>query len=257
MNLDRLGNKRITVGESLRCKREELGISIEDVSRKLKIKISYLKDLEEGNLHKLPPDVYVKGFVRNYAKMIGLDSEAMASLYSREKETEVKKESRSKSLKENFSAPSRAVITPRAITAFFSLLILSAISYYFWYQISSFSSTPYLFISNPPVDEVVVKTSEIVIEGETDANAILKINGEDIFVDSNGYFKANVVLQEGVNTLIVEATNRFGRTAKEKISVIYERKLEPVPAADSDKEIDKRVKEDHFNFEREIEVIGP
>jgi hypothetical protein len=101
-----------------------------------------------------------------------------------------------------------------------------------------------------------VETSEIVIEGKADADAVLKINGEDVFVNSSGYFKANVMLQGGGNTLVVEATNRFGRTAREKINVIYEKKLEPVPAP-NDKEINRKIKGNHFDSEEEIEVIGP
>lgn len=58
--------------EELKEKRELKGISIEQLAAKSRIDIKYLKLMENGNFSFLP-EVYVKAFLRDYAKMVGLD----------------------------------------------------------------------------------------------------------------------------------------------------------------------------------------
>ncbi len=62
-----------TIGTLLRAQRETQNISIQEVAQKTKININILKSLENDDLKNLPNKTYVKGFVRNYAKTIGLD----------------------------------------------------------------------------------------------------------------------------------------------------------------------------------------
>ena len=229
-------NEILGAGEHLKKKREKLDLSVEDISEKLKIKVSYLKDLENGSYDKLPPDVYVKGFIRNYAALIGLDAEKIINVYKKEqlakhKRIDVEKNVHAKKCKNKTPAVNYGVITPKIITVFFSFIILLIAGYYFWHQINSFRSTPYLFVSNPPFD-IVVNKPKIEVKGETETDASLKINGEDVFFDSKGRFKEEILLKEGINVLIIESTNRFSKTAREKINVIYEKKLDPAPADD-------------------------
>lgn len=58
----------------LKKTREEAGITLEGVSAKTRIDIKFLKALERGDVHFLP-DLYVKAFVKQYAKVIGLDED--------------------------------------------------------------------------------------------------------------------------------------------------------------------------------------
>jgi transcriptional regulator with XRE-family HTH domain len=220
----------VTIGECLKRKREEFGISIEELSDRLRIKINYLEDLEKNNYDKLPPDVYVKGFIKRYAELIGLDPEKVVELFKKEKEIEDKIESRNKKRKEikkKFAIKKYITVTPKIVTVFLSIFVLSIIGYYFWHQLSSFNSEPYLFVSSPFTDEIT-NDPEIIVSGETEIGITLKINGEEIFVDENGYFKENIMLQSGKNVIIVEAINRFDKAAEETRNIIYEKKLKPI-----------------------------
>ena len=258
-------NITVTVGECLKKKREEKGISIKEINEKLKIKMSYLEDLEENNYDKLPPDVYVKGFIRSYAQFVGFNAQKMVDLYSKEKlindKIENKKNPKRKINKgRKFLISNYIIITPKILTVIFSLFILSIIGYYLWHQISSFNSTPYLFISSPIADQASDK-SEIEIAGQTEAQAVLKINGEDVFIDSDGYFSEIIPLESGNNVLVVEATNRFNRTARQVRNIVYEKKLDPVPVDFLENDVleesnEENIKENIF-FNEEMEFIGP
>lgn len=63
------------LGTMLREERERQGLSIEAVSDKIKITRSCLTAIEEGNASHLPHPVYAKGFIKNYAKLLGVDQE--------------------------------------------------------------------------------------------------------------------------------------------------------------------------------------
>lgn len=59
-------------GASLRRRREELGLSLDDVAASTRIRKTYLHALEEENLQALPGSTYVIGFLRIYAQQLGL-----------------------------------------------------------------------------------------------------------------------------------------------------------------------------------------
>ena len=72
------------MGRNLRLGREGLGLSVEDVVQRTKISKVNVLALEAGDVEALPHPVYAKGFVRNYAKLLGLDPDAYAEALSRE-----------------------------------------------------------------------------------------------------------------------------------------------------------------------------
>lgn len=64
----------------LKKTREEAGITLEGISAKTRIDIKFLKALERGDVHFLP-ELYVKAFVKQYAKAIGLDEDETMQRY--------------------------------------------------------------------------------------------------------------------------------------------------------------------------------
>ena len=65
MNID-LGS----IGRILREKREEKGFSVTQISDKLCLRKSLIEAIEAGNWSPLPHEVYVKGFVKEYAAIL-------------------------------------------------------------------------------------------------------------------------------------------------------------------------------------------
>src|SRR5476649_140043 len=63
-----------TVGQDLRAARLRRGDEIAQVSRALKIRKDHLDALENDRLEDLPGKTYAIGFVRSYARHLGLDS---------------------------------------------------------------------------------------------------------------------------------------------------------------------------------------
>ncbi len=64
-----------SVGEFFRQVRETKGLTVEEVASKTRIRSDFVKALEDGNFSKLPDQVFARGFVRSYARSLGLDEE--------------------------------------------------------------------------------------------------------------------------------------------------------------------------------------
>jgi cytoskeleton protein RodZ len=65
-----------TVSEQLRAAREAQGLTIYQVADVTKIRTDHLRALEEGRYQAFAAPVYVRGFVRTYARVLRLDPEA-------------------------------------------------------------------------------------------------------------------------------------------------------------------------------------
>ena len=65
------------IGATLKNAREEIGVSLEEVASDLKLRVSQLEDIEAGNLDAFKDVFYLKYFIRDYAKYLGLNYDDM------------------------------------------------------------------------------------------------------------------------------------------------------------------------------------
>lgn len=72
------------VGDVLRREREKQGLTIADIEKGTSIRGLYIEHIERGNIGELPGLVYAKGFVRNYAKFLRLNAEALVQQFAEE-----------------------------------------------------------------------------------------------------------------------------------------------------------------------------
>ncbi len=65
------------IGFLLKEKREQLGHSIQDIAEYTRIRKVYIESIESGQLDELPGQAYITGFIRVYARYLGLDSDLL------------------------------------------------------------------------------------------------------------------------------------------------------------------------------------
>ena len=73
-------------GKALRQIRERMGVDPQIISKETKISIKVLAWIEEEAFEKLPPLVYLKGFLKSYAQSLGLDPQKVIEEYVRSME---------------------------------------------------------------------------------------------------------------------------------------------------------------------------
>ena len=69
------------IGAELSCARIAQGMQITEVAQLLRISKHYLKDIEAGFFDQLPGPTYVSGYLRSYARVVGLDAVALTNRY--------------------------------------------------------------------------------------------------------------------------------------------------------------------------------
>ena len=72
----------IGIGLKLKEKREENGVSVEEVAEDLKMRPSQIISLEEGKKEDFKDVLFLKYFIRDYAKYLGLDGEEMVDEFN-------------------------------------------------------------------------------------------------------------------------------------------------------------------------------
>lgn len=70
-----------TIGARLRHERELRGMSIEEVARATRIPLASLERVEADRFDDLPGEVFVRGFLRSYARAIGVEPDEILALY--------------------------------------------------------------------------------------------------------------------------------------------------------------------------------
>jgi len=70
------------IGEKLKEARESMGITIEEAATDLKLRPSQLENIEEGNREAFKDVFYLKMFIKNYSKYLGLDYDEMVEEFN-------------------------------------------------------------------------------------------------------------------------------------------------------------------------------
>lgn len=206
-----------TVGEILQEKRLKLGLSLEEVEKKTKIRKSILHSLEKGNWDALPAPTFIKGFISNYGEFLDLNVAELLAFFRREYD---EKKNPKITSPVGINRPRFVINTTTIVVGFITVAVL-VVSIYLFIQYQSFTGSPQLSLSEPK-DNLRTSSVEVLVVGRTYSDATLKINGQDVQLSPGGAFSVAVALVEGVNELVVTASNRFGKTSTQKRNIIVE-----------------------------------
>ena len=70
------------IGEKLKEARESMGITVEEAATDLKLRPSQIENIEEGNKDAFKDIFYLKMFIKNYSKYLGLDYDEMVEEFN-------------------------------------------------------------------------------------------------------------------------------------------------------------------------------
>lgn len=204
----------LTLGEKIKKLRSQYRMSLADVSKSTKIQVKYLEYLENGEYQKLPAEVYVRGFLKGYARHLGLEEDVFLKLYDKEKNIQ-------ENLGKDFSFDPKPrtplqpiyILTSRTIVLSLIGLIVFGTFAYLVSEFRSFVAEPTLEVFTP-LPGAVIESSSVIVRGKTDRGTEVNINGQAVFVGGDGFFEENLVLQPGANEATVTAKNRFDNEKK-------------------------------------------
>ncbi len=198
------------LGDILRETRQEQQLSQNEVAKELLLKPEILDAIEIGDWESLPDPAYVRGFIKNYAQLLGLDSIRLLALYRAEYDE--KKFPKKLSL---YRTKKGFMFTPNKLAPLIFILTAIAFVIYIAVQYTSILAAPKLQIYTPQ-DDMTTTATVIEISGSTVKDAEVAVNGQLIPVDSSGNFSFQLPLSDGKNTIEIIASRRL--SPKTKIS---------------------------------------
>lgn len=123
-------NETVLPGERLRRAREEKGLSQEEACKHLRLSSSYMRALEQDDYERLPEAPFIKGYLRNYARFLGLPAEELARQFQ-QRVDEMRQDEREREQAALDEAPSNREWRLPAL-AVLVVVLLVAVGWWLW-----------------------------------------------------------------------------------------------------------------------------
>lgn len=199
-----------TVGSILKEARIAKKVTLEQAEVATKIRMKFLSGIERDDYSELPSISYAKGFVKNYAEYLGLDSNTVLAFFRRQT-TDVSRSSLLPKREPLALNKSLVQLTPGRFLAIILVGLVVIFLGYLGLQYRRINLSPSLSIDSP-VNQFVTSERRVDVLGRTDSDATVTINGVSVLVRGDGKFFDQVSLDPGVNKIIIVAISRFGKT---------------------------------------------
>ena len=206
-----------SLGRELRRLRKQTGLTIEELGTQTKIPVKHLKNLEKERFGNLPPQVFVKGFLRQWAHATNGNEQELQALYRQAHHTQ--------SHAGLFTG--KAIRLPFLISrkVFFIIPVFVAcvvILGYIFYNQSITDRNPQVEITSPTEIEIITAKNFIHLSGNTRNVESLTINGKLVATNKGGRFGYIYTLEQGENTILFVAKNKQGSEIEIIRKVRYE-----------------------------------
>lgn len=205
-----------TVGNFLKTKRNELGISLSDLEKKTKIKSSFINAIENENWEKLPDFPIVLGFVKNISLTLNIDEKISTALLKRDfPPTKIRISPKPDIKNKLYWGPKMTFLL---FVATFILIFFG----YLAYQYKDFMSPPKIDLVSPIEGQIIdIKNKKVNVFGSTNSDVQILINNQPVIVDENGKFNTILEISENTNYIEVSGISRSGKatTVRRKIEI--------------------------------------
>ncbi len=200
-----------TLGEYLTEIRKQMNLTLEEVSKQTGIFEKFVYNIEQGRYNQLPPDVYVRGFLKKLAEVYSIPPSVLLDQYQKERGVaESVARDKITPVKGWKSWFEKVSITPKLITLLAVVVFGTVASGYVLFQIFAINKTPSLEVFEPKNDSVI-KGSKVSVSGRTEIGMTVTINNQNILVNRDGTFTTEVGMVPGQKDLIIESQNKLGK----------------------------------------------
>lgn len=203
----------------LKAMREAASMSLEDLEKKTKIQKRYLQALEECRFDDIKQSfVYQKSFVKKYVTALGQDPTPFLDQFKLEElhhATERCDKHPTRACKKSSFSNMPNILRHTIIVGVICIFLI-----YLGMHVRNILHPPHLSIVSPS-DGFITYENNITITGKTDPETKVTVNEEIIKNDESGNFNQIINLSPGINTLVIRAQNKHGKTSAETYHVIY------------------------------------
>lgn len=200
-----------TVGQILKENRKEKQIGLDQIAQETKIRKRFLVALEKDDYRPFSSVATIKGFIKNYTQLLGLDSEKILAIFKRDYR---RNQEQKLILQPGVDLEKQFKWNPKKSLILVIALFVIAFSSYLIHQYYGLLGKPGLEIYSPENNKQVIE-EQLIIKGKTDLDNSVSVNGNLIQINNQGEFNYRLKLISGENKIVIEVTNRLGRKTRE------------------------------------------
>lgn len=212
------GEHHTGIGKCLSKKRISYKVSLEHVSEELRIPVAQLRALEEEDYSVFSAELYARGAYTSYAQYLGVYSakdlrtvlRALSSVRTR--------------VPLRLLTPDRLfdrLLNPRLVIIAIGICIALSVGGYIVWQVQSFWRFPDLTITSPV--NHVIDGANVTVAGKAEPDARLMINGQQVLLQSDATFSAQLSLHIGINPVKIAVSNASGRQTTKELFLLREK----------------------------------
>lgn len=215
------------LGHDLLELRMKAGLSLKEAANLSKVSEGAIRSLEEERWQEIEDPLYFEHVFRTYLALFSIQQ----NYYLEKYRTALNITSRERSTQEllprecvrrsDFTVWSRVIAV--ATLFFFSALIAG----YVFYQVRAVTAPPSLSVDAPKEGERLA-LPVATIQGKTEPDATVSINGRPAIVEADGTFRLTIDIPSGPTVLVIDAKKRRGKMAEEIRHVFYQRTVEAI-----------------------------
>jgi len=184
--------------------RIEKDLTIEEISKKIKIPTKYLLAFEKEDKDNFPQEPYCSLILKDYANFLGLNGDRILMIFRRD-----------------FEIKNKIIQKKPKQTIYFSPQLTFSISLIFVFLLfASYLVNEYFKFNRPPklkIDWPQEFTNPLIIQGSTDPSNTIRVNDDLILVEKNGQFEKKIKFQEDEDKKVsIQAVSPAGKISKDE-----------------------------------------
>lgn len=213
------------VGQDLIEWRERAGLTRAQAAAQTKIHESMIRTWEEERWLDIDDVVYNERMLRAYVTFLGGSVPYMVQKYHEGIDA-----NRFKRRTEDLLPRTRKIhltdflVGYKLVAAAGFILFAIGLGGYVFFQARRISEPPILSINEPKNGTRLVAPS-VTVQGSTDPDATIDINGRQAYVESNGTFQFSLDIPRGTTLIVIRARKRHGHETTDVRRVVYDSPL--------------------------------
>jgi len=185
--------------QKIRC---SAGVSLKALSKKTKIPLKHLKNLEEGSKDLLPDVLYAKNIIKKYLEFFNIDPAPYLQKIELVRKENVNPKSALKIR--------RLIVLPRIIKGVILTITILTFLLYLVFSINKIFEAPNINILYP-ADGETVHSSILEVKGKTEKGVTITLNDQEVILDKDNDFNMEINLQKGLNLIKITGIKRYSK----------------------------------------------
>ena len=207
-------------GERLQAARIQQGLSLDDVASRMHLSISILEALEENDFEEITAPIFVKGYLRAYARIVSLSEDEMIEMYSQYYSEEDPPITSTSNMAPELTSTDARI----KWTTYLVIIVLGALLAAWWWNKEQNQETPISLDAQAPVTE-----PENAGQSEVASSEIAAVSESEMTAESQ---PESAVESETDSDVEPEAAAETAAPAEVEPEPVEQESVEPEPVVD-------------------------